>query len=206
MDLSFLILTSKRPEQFQKCINSCLNIIDMNKHLKFEIIVNNDSIDIEEISNDTKNCNIQYFYKQYELNDLYKFIFDKSTGNYIYYLEDDDILLNSFQSVLDNLYSYQVHVGLYKSFNSKITSQVLMDIVIANQYNTFPKIKYFQLSQMIFKRKEYKFPETFNLLNDEILFQTVYNESESICYYKKLFFQQGIGNDNISLHMLLKQG
>ena len=92
MKLSILILTHNRPSLFKRCITSVLNNLP---NYNIEILVNNDSNDISEVYSD--KVDISYFYKKTEkLTDIYKFLFDQSKGEYIFYLEDDDYIRSNF--------------------------------------------------------------------------------------------------------------
>ena len=59
-----------------------------------EIIVNNDSNDI--VPKDY-HPNICYYFNKFDnLSQVYEFLLSKATGEYVYFLEDDDYLNNSF--------------------------------------------------------------------------------------------------------------
>ena len=82
MKLSILILTHNRPKLFKRCIDSVIkNLPDFD----IEILVNNDSNDIEEVY--SENITIKYFYKKYkELGETYRFLYFESKGEYIFFL------------------------------------------------------------------------------------------------------------------------
>ena len=72
--ISILIPTHNRPLLFKRCINSVLN---QNTEVEYQILVNNDSGDIEEIYHD--KIHIEYFYKHYsDLSLVYIHLFDSS--------------------------------------------------------------------------------------------------------------------------------
>ena len=89
IDLSILILTHNRPKLFERSLNSILSYLTP----KIEVIVNNDSSDIKEI----ENTNVNYYYEKFNnISSVYEFLFLKSKGKYIYFLEDDDYLRKQF--------------------------------------------------------------------------------------------------------------
>ena len=97
MKLSILILTHNRPKLFTRCITSVLNILP---EYKVEILVNNDTNDIQEVYDN--KVNIRYFYEQKnDLSDIYKFLYNTAKGEFIYFLEDDDYLKPNFFNGLD---------------------------------------------------------------------------------------------------------
>jgi len=114
--ISILILTHKRPELFKRCINSVLK----NKPDDVEILVNNDSNDIEEIPGAT------YYYKQdNNLSNIYNFLMKTAQGEYLYFLEDDDYVVPNFWNILLNdiktnktlFYNYIPHNGMLEYIN-----------------------------------------------------------------------------------------
>lgn len=206
MKLSILILTHNRPLLFERCINSVLKNLP---NYDIEILVNNDSNDISEVYSD--EVNISYYYKKAEkLTDIYKFLFDKSNGEYIFYLEDDDYIKSIFFDYLD--FNYDVN------FLNYISKDILMGKKnITSYYNRFFKqhkplskinnltdfldkynAKDFQFSQIVFRKKGIKYwPKEDNILNDYIIFKSL--ELETILYISKpLWVQTTDGKDNIS--------
>ena len=96
MKLSILILTHKRPKLFKRCIESVLtNCDDYN----IEIIVNNDSNDIEEIYNE--NIKIKYFYCKDTLKNIYLKLINLSKYEKVFFLEDDDYITSNFFKNVD---------------------------------------------------------------------------------------------------------
>ena len=97
MKLSILILTHNRPKLFTRAISS---VLDNLPEYDIEILANNDTDDIDEIYDD--RVSIQYHYFQHDdLSCVYKYLFDLATGEFIYYLEDDDYIMRNFFSSLD---------------------------------------------------------------------------------------------------------
>jgi len=176
--LSILILTHNRPKLFKRCINSVL----LNKPDNVEIIVNNDSNDITEIPGAT------YYYKKYEdISKIYKFLYIKANGKYIYYLEDDDYVVKNFYKIIniDNLkntcYRYMPlnNIKLYYSYWKNL--------------NNFRE--HFQLGQIIFNKNDIKkFPCGNNLSNDYELYKQINFKYSKI----PIFVQTDDGKDNIS--------
>ena len=105
-DLSILILTHNRPKLFQRCIRSVIDNCPKN----IEIIVNNDSNDIEEV----KRENIYYFYNKFQLTDIYKFLVQKASGEFLYFLEDDDYLAKDFYSKINQYLKRLICIYIFK--------------------------------------------------------------------------------------------
>lgn len=181
--MSILILTHKRPDLFNRCILSALKNIPNN----IEIIVNNDSNDITEIP----HPQVQYFYENPEhLSDKYKFILDKAKGEFIYYLEDDDYLVDSFYEVLNYLCEYDVIHGLYyPSWNDQWISKCARNEDL-------------QLGQFIMRRSlvnQWQFPKDSHIHNDQKLTDFVIKQSSKVLsLHKVLYIQTTDGGDNIS--------
>ena len=192
MTLTILILTHKRPKLFQRCLESALKNIPNN----VEIIVNNDSNDIEEI----QHSQVQYFYENPEcLSDKYKFILDKAKGEHIYYLEDDDYLVPNFYSVVMPVLNHDLIAGNYiPTWNNGWVLRCArsMSDGIDLQCDEL------QLSQFIMRRslaQSWKFPKDSHIHNDRLLVQHVYSlASSTININKVLYYQTTDGGDNIS--------
>jgi len=210
MKLSICILTHKRPLLFKRCINSVLNNLpDYN----IEILVNNDSNDIEEIS--SNNISIKYYYNKYnDLSKIYKFLFDSSRGDYIYFIEDDDYILPSFFKRIN--YNYDVNYFEYfskphMSFEGKKIATKRQKINRKNKKYDLKKFlnesnfKYFQLSQICFNKKRLnKFPLGNKLDNDLKLFKNIDKNSSFLYIDKPCWVQTIDGGDNISFDNLNK--
>jgi len=187
--LSILILTHNRPELFKRCINSVLN----NKPDNVEILVNNDSDDIQEIEG------AKYFYhKSEDLSDIYKMLFSEAKGEYIWFLEDDDYATSLFYKYIDYNYdiNYMNYVDAYFFKNHKKPKPFKIE----------EENDQFQLSQILFKKSllDIKdFPKNNILHNDWFLFQKIKNDSIKIIE-KYMFIQTIDGNDNISSKNLCK--
>lgn len=183
MRTSILILTHNRPTLFARCLNSILHDIPSN----VEILVNNDSKDITEI----KHSKVKYFYEQHDdLSETYKFLFDKSKGEYIYFLEDDDYVVSTFWEIIRGTYNNTIFRYIPENDFDKY-------------YNFFKEDsnfqEHFQLGQMYFKKDCIKNFPTGNFLDNdfklynEISYNSVFNFSK-----RAIFVQTTDGKDNIS--------
>jgi len=199
LKLSVLILTHNRPKLFEECINSLLKELSINSFEDFEIIVNNDSNDITEIP----HSKVRYYYSTANVNDLYEYLYDLSTGEYIMYLEDDDIIMN-LANVLYNINQSSLHIGLYKAYDDNKTVFMFKEYILnKTKYKlTSRDFALFQLSQIIFKKTEIQFPTKYHNENDEKLLQELLNIYD-YKLYKDMFFEQGIDNKNLSLKEII---
>jgi glycosyltransferase involved in cell wall biosynthesis len=197
MKLSILILTHNRPELFARCLQSVLDQLPPN----VEIIVNNDSRDISEI----KHPQVSYHYNQYDnISLIYKFLLDQSTGDYVYYLEDDDYLAKEFFTITlkDDLIAGN-YVPMYNpSYLLECMRLHTNAIIDPIAFVTNLNLKHLQLSQFIFKRtiiKDFVFPMDNNVHNDINLVVYAASKSRQVCTLNKVLFYQTIdGGDNIS--------
>ena len=184
MKLSILILTHNRPLLFERCLKSVLH----NMPCGVELLINNDSNDIVEYKHD----HIHYFYEQSEnISELYKFIFDKSSAEYVYFLEDDDYLEEYFWGLLKTL----THDLYYMNFKP-----VEDAIIPIHKFEIEKKNDLFQLSQILFKKKLCtEFPDGNHLDNDWKMFQNILSNTDDIKLIKvPMFVQTTDGKDNIS--------
>lgn len=203
MKLSILIPTHNRPYMFNRCLESVIKQLGSDIGFDVEVIVNNDTKDI----NEWQHPNIQYHYFVGEtVSDVYKFLLEKSTGDYVYFLEDDDYLANDFFTEL--ALSGDVIAGnYYPTWNE----QRIIPCSTMYGNKTFKKPLSFlkatdsdnlQLSQYVFKRdviKEFPFPNDNNIHNDINLLMFAIQDSTNIKTMKKVFFFQTMdGGDNMS--------
>ena len=206
MKLSVLILTHNRPGLFKRAINSVLNNLP---DYDIEILVNNDTADINEIYDNRVSIHYQYFQHD-DLSCVYKYLFDLATGEFIYYLEDDDYIKPNFFSNLDltadiNFMEYVSEplireIGPYHSFK-KISKNRGIDH--SNDARFFVERfndEEFQLGQILFRRKLMgKFPTGNSICNDYVLFQRVAMPGATFKYiYEQTWIQTTDGQDNIS--------
>lgn len=203
--ISILLLTHNRPTLFKRCINSVLN---QNTTLEYEILVNNDSHDIEEIYD--KNINVKYFYETHsDLSLIYKQLFDLAKYPYVFYLEDDDYLLPNFFDHID--FSKDINFCEYISLPHLQEGELiaLQRQKINRKYSTYTSAKlfldnanmeYFQLSQLCAFKKDLltRFPSGNDINNDLTLFKNISNNATFKYIAKKLWVQTTHGNDNIS--------
>ena len=148
IDLSILILTHNRPKLFERSLNSILSYLTP----KIEVIVNNDSSDIKEI----ENTNVNYYYEKFNnISSVYEFLFLKSKGKYIYFLEDDDYLRKQF---FEQSFDADIIAGnycpTYKPDNTFEIINLFKDEVIHDKCEFLNKLnlEHLQLGQFIFKR------------------------------------------------------
>lgn len=176
IDLSILILTHNRPKLFQRCLKSVLKLNLEN----VEILVNNDSSDISE-SKEYKLFRV----KSENLSEIYFNLFKNAKGKYIYFLEDDDYLLEGFKELYNETLKddYDFSIAKYLKHNLKPMKFNKED---------------FQLSQVIFKREKIKyFPFDNSIENDYKLY--INNKNDNTLVSNKVIFKQTIdGKDNIS--------
>jgi len=195
--ISILLPTHNRPDLFTRCINSILYANEIY-HMDIEIIVNNDTCDIQEIESNM----IRYiYYSSNNLSKIYEKLFVEARGEFIYYLEDDDYMHEYFFKKLD--LSKDINYMNYKRFDlapiNYITHMKNFEIEKINQD--------FQLSQILFKKSLldiWEFPQDNNLHNDWKIFDTIRDRGD-IHIIKHMMFTQTIdGNDNISFPKLNK--
>jgi glycosyltransferase involved in cell wall biosynthesis len=168
--LSILILTHCRPKLFERCLNSVLTQLPQD----VEVIVNNDSDDIFALA----HSQVTYHYKAMPyLSQIYRFLMQEAKGEHVYYLEDDDYLLDGFfdtvMPLLDN------------------------DIIVfeIDQVNM-------QLSQFVMRKslvETWKFPNDSHIHNDYKLVSHVAELAQTKKPLSKVLFAQTTdGGDNIS--------
>ena len=197
MKMSILIPTHNRPKLFTRCISSILDKLPND----FEVIVNNDSNDIAEI----EHPQVSYHYNKFEnLSLVYKFLLDNARGEYVYFLEDDDYVVDDFTSIpLDADIIAGNYFPLYGQRNTipcmRLYSNALLDTdTFINQTDTF----HLQLGQYIFKRstiQDFEFPMDSNIHNDiKLVFHAAKNASKIKTMNKVFYYQTIDGGDNIS--------
>ena len=206
MKLSILIPTHNRPKLFQRAINSVLN---NRSEIDIEIIVNNDTNDIQEIYDN--QTNIMYHYQQFhDISKIYEYLYKQSSGEYIYYLEDDDYIRSNFFPSLD--LTKDINYMEYIS-NPLITcygplcSHKKLTINRKYKHNTSKQFfelfddEEFQLGQILFKKiLVTNFPAGNHLNNDYRLFQNITEKNPSFKYIsKQTWIQTSDGKDNISI-------
>lgn len=187
--LTIIIPTHNRPVLFKRCLNSALK----NKPENVEILVNNDSSDIEEI----QHPNVKYYYKKYDnFFNCFLFLISKVKTEYFYILEDDDILSHTFYNNLnfldgknDLIKGFYVTCETYKTFLKRIVRD--------------DGFRWFQFSQIIFKtsifdvpKLEFKCSPCIHL--DWYIYQHL-SKKYKVLKTKNIFFIQTCdGEDNVS--------
>lgn len=190
--LSILIPTHNRPLLFKRCLESALHKLPND----IEIIVNNDTNDIEEIF----HPQVTYHYQSFEhLSQVYEFLLHQSKGEFIYYLEDDDYLTHGFYDYVYTYMNYDLIGGNY--FPSWNTDLILKcGTSMSREFNIDYSI--FQLGQFIMKRDlaiSFDFPKDSNIHNDRKLVEHVMSNTNKCLNAPLIFYVQTTdGGDNIS--------
>jgi len=198
---SILIPTHNRPELFQRCIASVQRGM---LGADYEIIVNNDSRDIEEV----ERYNIKYYYMRNDnLGMIYKFLFDRGNGEYVYYMEDDDIMDPNFYERI-KLFNEDIMFGNYVPFEWNKSFIEYMRSRPQSSKEDFLETfdpHHFQLCQIMFRKSalaDADFPTDNNLQNDFLLFERLQGSFRVV---NNFFYKQTIdGGDNISFSYLNK--
>ena len=150
------------------------------------------------------------------MTDTYKFLYEKSKGEYIFYLEDDDYIKSNFFKFLN--FNYDINflnylskdiltykrnlASYYKRFFNKFKS--LSKINNLSEFLNIYEPRDFQFSQIVFKKNGIKYwPTEDNIFNDYKIFKSL--ELETIFYISKpLWVQTTDGKDNISFRIFNK--
>lgn len=202
IDISFIILTHNRPKLFERCIRTLLELDVKNS----EIIVNNDTSDIIEVNAD----NIYYYYEsEYYLDKIYRRCFHRAKGRYIYFLEDDDVILKGFKVVWENIFNNNIDVAICNYWHESQCNKYKFN---NNAYCKEEFLKcfddyYFQLGQIIFKKEVAleainEFKE--NKLNSDFLFFKSMDVREVNTFSNIIYKQTTDGKDNISFKIYNK--
>ena len=193
--LSILIPSHNRPTLFARCLDSVLTqLVD-----QIEVIVNNDSADIVAVNHPA----VTYYYNKFDnLSEIYRFLFNKSLGEYVYFLEDDDYLTPSFVNTIFQNFGYDMIVGnYYPTYNPTFKFRCMT--MFANDASFQINEELLQLSQHVFARSaiaDFNFPKDCNIHNDQYLVEHVAHKPDvriktlgTVFYY-----QTSDGGDNIS--------
>ncbi len=178
--LSILILTHNRPKLFNRALQSVL----LNKPYDVEILVNDDSDTICDSSD-----YILFKHKSSNLSDIYNMLFNAASGEYIYFLEDDDYVVSDFY----NKIQYKNTIYKYIPCDGIKHTEYFKDFDIL----TFDKFKeYYQLGQIIFKKSDCKIlPKDNNIHNDLVYYYNI----DNWCFINKyIYYQTTDAKDNIS--------
>lgn len=191
-----------------------MSVYKHSPNYKIEIIVNNDTSDIEEHYGD---IDTRYYYERFDdLSSIYKFMYEQARGEYIMFLEDDDYMLSEFKGLgLDcgaSLYfnEYLPDTDILATNNNIVYRDIITinrDIKNIKETSAFISkfnSQYFQLTQLIFSNKNnITFPSGNNLHNDYKLFQSLASTHNTIKYITGPIWRQTTdGKDNISFKNL----
>ena len=192
--LSILILTHCRPKLFERCINSVLTQLPQG----VEVIVNNDSDDIAEIS----HPQVTYHYKVFPyLSQIYRYLTQQAKGKHVYYLEDDDYLLEDFFNTVMPLLDNDIVAGNhYPTYNDEFIMRTTTQF---KDNGTFEIDQVnMQLSQFVMRKslvETWKFPNDSHIHNDYRLVTHVSQLAKTKMPISKVLFAQTTdGGDNIS--------
>ncbi len=201
MRISVLIPTHNRPKLFERAIKSVITAYNYHP-VDLEILVNNDSDDITPIHH--KYIPIKYFYEKSDnLSHIYKHLFDEATGDYVYVLEDDDIMLPVFFKTMDQ----QTADVIYANY---IPYKVTQDYLKFHSYasNTFDSKDefmagydefHFQFGQICFRKSalpDGAFPRDNTITNDFAIFEAL--RGTFVALPTVIYRQTVDGHDNIS--------
>lgn len=198
MKLSILIPTHNRPNLFTRCLASVLSQAQNN----IEIIVNNDTNDITEID----HARVAYHYNQYDsLCEIYKFLLEQAIGEYVYFLEDDDYLIDNFFSKihLDSDLFVGNYMPMFNTPDKLICSTIYKSALLSPEdFLKNLNEEHLQLSQHIFKRSsiiDFEFPCDSHINNDIKLVKHALGNCNIVRTTSNILFCQTIdGGDNIS--------
>jgi len=208
VDISVLIPTHNRPMLFERAIQSVFNT---KTSLKLEIVVNNDSHDIREI---TGSIPVTYTYTHHEdLSKMYEGLIDRATGRMVCFLEDDDYMLpNYFDDIAhDDVYYIEYlsnpliqETGLTQHMKRMNVNRSAMKCATLLQFVETGDFRDFQLGQIVFNPDLItRFPIGNNIENDYELFRNIANNAKTFKYLiGARWVQTTDGNDNISFDNL----
>ena len=188
--LSILLLTHNRPKLFERALDAIIKQL----RPEIEVIVNNDSDDIVEI----EHPQVEYHYKKFQhLTGIYKFLYDISSGEYIYFAEDDDYITSDFIESIWNELSSDVVIGNYNPVFNPDFKIDAMSYVLNSHMNEF----LLQLSQHIFKKdsiRDFDWPMDSDIHNDILLVKHALKNNNYKLINKVFFYQTDDGGDNVS--------
>ena len=163
-----------------------------------EVIVNNDSDDIAEIS----HPQVTYHYKAFPyLSQIYRYLTQQAKGKHVYYLEDDDYLLEDFFNTVMPLLDNDIVAGNhYPTYNDEFIMRTTTQF---KDNGTFEIDQVnMQLSQFVMRKslvETWKFPNDSHIHNDYRLVTHVSQLAKTKMPISKVLFAQTTdGGDNIS--------
>lgn len=197
--LNILVPTHGRRESFFRCIDS-IRVLD-NIDMDIEIIVNcdDDSITQEDIDKIDIGRPVSLFNFQ-GINEIYRDLYDQATGDFVMYLEDDDIIAEGILKSISLLDRYSAVISLYRPYRKDIIHTMLDELREDTPFKPFIP-EFFQLSQVIFEKIPIVFPTTYCHQNDELILAQIIEsiDSDKINYNKNIAFIQGVDGQNLSL-------
>lgn len=215
MKISILILTHNRPHLFNRCINSVFKQ-QFPSDTSIEILVNNDTKDIEEIYHE--KIIVKYFYETTEeLSEIYRRLYMRSSGDYVYFLEDDDYLNGKFSTSMSYTHDVYFHNyyssplahehGMIGAINRVKQPIEILNVKTVDEFRKIFKPRYFQLGQLCFRREIGR--NFFSIENrptqlsyDLQLFKTFTNSTTIKYISTPTWVQTTDGGDNISFDIL----
>lgn len=206
MKISVLIPTHNRPALFLRCIESVFRAYSRYP-VDLEIIVNNDSNDIEEVTHPL--IPVTYLYhKSDNISEIYRVLFTSAKNEYVYFLEDDDVLSTKFFEIV-SAYGSDI---IYFNYVPATRSKAFIEFCKQSLFNT-TKSEFlsqyddtlFQFGQICFKKSALDlelFPSDNFIKNDFEIFKRLKGSFTSLPDF--LYTQTTDGQDNISFVSLNK--
>jgi len=207
-----ILLPTHRSQFFEQALTSIINNKKISSVMS-QLIINCD----DRVSNDdciyVKKYRdiIEQFFPNYKIlynstknnsiNKIYYDLIKNVETEYFYFLEDDDILLNTFDFLLKEEKRKDYYLGLYKinikheDFNESRIIKEFKKIKNIFKLNS-EDVSWFQLGQVLFKTEKIKwFPKEEHTYND---FYLLKNNPGSLKFIYQYFFIQGWSEDSYS--------
>jgi len=207
-----ILLPTHRPQFFERALKSVLNNKKISSVISQLIIncddrvSNDDCIYVKKYREIIEQCfpNYKILYNSTANNSINKIYYDLIKNvetEYFYFLEDDDMLMNTFDFLSLENKKLSYYLGLYKinlkhdNFNNKELYDQIKNL--KNIFKLNPEdIPWFQLGQVLFKTKKIKwFPKEVHTYND---FYLLKNNPGSLKIIFQYFFKQGWSEDSYS--------
>lgn len=140
------------------------------------------------------------------MSEIYQFLLSKATGEYVYFLEDDDFLSKDFAQGL-TLDADLIGGNYFPTYATKCVLAMVRQckdksFTDAGEFASQINLEHLQLSQYIFKKTtidNFVFPMDNNVHNDIKLVLHAANNSSTIKTVSKVFFCQTVdAGDNVS--------
>ena len=195
-----ILIPYSRPNKIRECIES----IKSSRVSLSEVVVGDTLGDFEPKNFDDLGLNIVVLrFTESDISNVYKGLVTNSTGEYIYFLEDDDLLMPPFTSAFRVIKESKSDLGICNYFGYE---GLQMDFCQTRQADfedfkkSFPHYKKFQLGRIIIKKSLIqKFPKNNNLLNDWHLFAHLSPKRFLILPYS--IYKQRVDDTNISFNI-----